>query len=247
MWDDARQLNAAAMVLTALAVLALAWALLTWVARRPAFEINEVVITTPLQRVNAAALEAAIRDELKGTFFTMRLDRARTSLVNVAWVRNVALRRQWPHRLEIAVEEHVPFARWNEGALVNVQGEVFSAACKDELPRLAGPDGTAEDVVRRHREWSASLAGLGLTLEELRLSARGAWTLRVASANGPLGIELGRDDPGAALARFVASYERILGSLARVGTRVEQVDMRYRNGFAAKVPAFRERTVKKAA
>ena len=247
MWDDARQLNAVAMVLTALAACAIGWALLSWVARRPAFEINEVVITTPLQRVNAPALEAAIRDELKGTFFTIRLDRARTSLARVPWVRDVAVRRQWPHRLEISIEEHVPFARWSDDALVNVQGEVFSASCKDELPRLVGPDGSAPDLVRRYRDWGASLATLGLTIDQLRLSPRGAWSVHVAGAHGPLGIELGRDDPAAGLTRFVASYERILGELARVGTRVEQVDMRYRNGFAAKVPAFRERPVKKAA
>ena len=27
-------------------------------------------------------------------------------------------------------------------------------------------------------------------------------------------------------------------------TRIEQVDLRYRNGFAARIPAFRERTGK---
>ena len=46
--------------------------------------------------------------------------------------------RQWPHRLEISVEEHVPLARWNDAALVNAQGEVFNAAYKAPLPRFTG-------------------------------------------------------------------------------------------------------------
>jgi hypothetical protein len=34
--------------------------------------------------------------------------------------------------------------------------------------------------------------------------------------------------------------------LARTGTRIEHVDLRYRNGFAARFPGFRERAPKKA-
>ncbi len=35
--------------------------------------------------------------------------------------------------------------------------------------------------------------------------------------------------------------------LARSGTPIEYVDLRYRNGFAARVPGFKERPPKKAA
>jgi cell division protein FtsQ len=63
---------------------------------------------------------------------------------------------------------------------------------------------------------------------------------------GPLDIELGREEPGERLARFVAVYGRTIATLARAGTRVDRVDLRYRNGSAARVPGFRERPPKKA-
>jgi len=256
MWDKPRELNAIAMVLAAIAVLMLGYALASWIARRPAFEFREVVVQTPLTRVNGAQLEAVIRDELKGTFFTMRLDRARAALTGVPWVRSVALRRQWPHRLEIAIEEQMPLARWNDVALVNVQGEVFNATYKDPLPKFAGPEGTAAEVTRRYREWGAAIAPLNLSVNEMRLSARGSWHLRLlgqtpnaatSATASPLDVELGREDPVSAMARFVDIYQRTIGVLARNGTRVEQVDLRYRNGFSARVPGFRERPQKKAA
>ena len=50
----------------------------------------------------------------------------------------------------------------------------------------------------------------------------------------------------ARLQRFVAVHGRTLGALERAGTRIEHVDLRYRSGFAARVPGFRERTAKKA-
>lgn len=245
MWDDARQLNATAMVLAVLATLALGWSVLQWVARQQAFAFREVVVTSPLHHVNGAHLEAVIRSELSGTFFSMNLDRARTSLARVPWVRNVALRRQWPQRLEIAIEEHEALARWNATQLVNVQGEVFSATYRGELPRFEGPDGSAFEVAKRFREWNAAIAPLRMQVNGVRLSARGGWHLDAATQAGPLAIELGRDDPAGRLDRFVASYPRTVGLLARTGTPIEQVDLRYRSGFAARVPGFREGPRKK--
>jgi cell division protein FtsQ len=241
MWDDARQLNAIAVTLALIAGAFLAWALVGWVTRLPAFAFREVVVTTPLVRTSGAHLESVIRGELSGTFFTMNLDAARAALARVPWVRAVALRRQWPRRLEIDVDEHEPLARWNDGALVDTQGDVFVADYAGDLPEFTGPDGEAPLMVARYREWSALLAPLALRLRGVRLSARGGWLLRAAADGGPLVLELGRDDVAGRLGRFVAVYARTMGALARAGTRVDHVDLRYRNGFAVQLPGFREK------
>ena len=95
MWNDAKALTALAATLSVMAVLALLAASVHWLARQPAFAIREVVVTTPLVRASAPHLEAIVRDELAGTFFTMNLERARASIGTVPWVRTVALRRHW--------------------------------------------------------------------------------------------------------------------------------------------------------
>jgi cell division protein FtsQ len=91
------------------------------------------------------------------------------------------------------------------------------------------------------------LAPLGLGVAELAVSPRGAWRVRAEGPQGPLSLELGRDDPSGRLARFVAAYGRTIGALARQGTRVDHVDLRYRNGFAARVPGLREAPAKAGA
>jgi cell division protein FtsQ len=247
MWDDARQMNIAAGVLVALAALAVLWSAGGWLVRQPWAAFREVVVAAPLERASAPHVEAVIRDELAGTFFTMDLARAGESLKKVAWVRTVSLRRQWPGRLEVTVEEHVPLARWNDAALVNTDGETFVADWNGELPLFAGPEGRAAEVTLRWREWTEVLAPLALTLPAIRLSERGGWSLSAAGAAGRLQLELGRDEPSTRLGRFVAAYGRTIGALARVGTKVGHVDLRYRNGFAARVPGFREKPPKKAA
>lgn len=245
MWDDARQLNAIAVTLTLIALAFLTWAVVGWVTRLPAFEFREVVVTRPLVRTSGAHLESVIRSELAGTFFTMDLDAARASLARVPWVRSVALRRQWPRRLEVEVDEHEPFARWNENALVDTSGDVFVANYSGDLPELAGPDGQAALMAARYREWSALLAPISLRLTGLNLSARGGWQLRTVSDGGPLTLDVGRDDIAGRLTRFLAVYARTVGVLAHAGTHVDHVDLRYRNGFATRMPGFREKPSRK--
>jgi cell division protein FtsQ len=247
MWDDAKQMNALAITLTAITAVGLLWVAVTWIVRLPSFAFREVVVITPLERANGAHLEAVIREELTGTFFTMDLERARNALNEVSWIRSVALRRQWPHRLEVTVDEHEPLARWNEASLVNTRGEVFAAQWQAELPQFNGPEGRSAEIAARYRAWSETLQPVTLTITQVRLSPRGAWQMKTMGPSGPLVLELGRDEPDARLARFVAVHGRTLGALARAGTRIEAVDLRYRNGFAARIPGFREKGGKPAA
>ena len=184
MWDDARQMNAIAITLFVITVLGLAWALVVLLVRQPALAFREVVITTPIERANAAQLETMIREELTGTFFTMDLERARSVLKEVPWVRDVALRRQWPHRLEVAVDEYEPYARWNDTALVDPRGDVFAAQWSAPLPRFEGPEGRTPEVAARYQAWSEALRPLALTIDAVRLSPRGGWQLRTSRAAG---------------------------------------------------------------
>ena len=245
MWDDERQLNAAAATLALMALVALAWAGGAWLVRQPAFAFREVVVTTPLSRANGAYLEAVVRSELSGTFFTLDLARARGALAHVPWVRSAGLRRQWPRRLEIEIEEHAPLARWNDAGLVNTRGEVFVADWNGELPQFNGPPGASAAMTARYRDWSAVVAPLDLAVRGLALTPRGGWELRTDGRAGPLSIQLGRDDVDARLARLVAAYGRTIGALARAGRAIERVDLRYRNGFAARVPGVIDRATRR--
>lgn len=246
MWDDARQLNALSLALLLVAAALAVWGATAWLVRQPAFAVREVVVAGTLARASGAHLEAIVREELAGTFFTMDLDRARYALAQVPWVRSIALRRQWPHRLEIVVEEQAPLARWNDTGLVNMRGEVFMADWNGELPQFAGPEGQSAVMTARFREWETVLAPLALSVRALTLSPRGGWRIGAAGAQGPLTLELGRDDPAGRLGRFVAVHALTIGALARAGRPLEQVDLRYRNGFAARVPGFRDKPARKS-
>ena len=247
MWDDVKALNAAAATLATLVALAFIAGAVAWTVRQPLFAFRDIVVTDPLARADPAYVESVLREELRGTFFTLNLDAARAALHEVPWVKHVALRRQWPSRLEVSIEEYAPLARWNDAALVDVDGNVFDADYNGELPQFDGPEGRAPELAARYRQFRDVLAPLGLTLTALRMTPRGSWSLTTADARGALAIELGRSDPDERLARLASNWSHTIGALMRAGTAVDYVDMRYRAGFAARVPGFQEKPQKKAA
>ena len=230
MWDKPEILNGLANALFTAAFLLVAWVTGYYVMRLPAFPLREVRITTELAHVTADQVETIVTSELQGNFFTLDLARARAGFEKLPWVRKVNVRRQWPDRLEVALEEHVPLGRWGGAGLVNTFGEPFAAAYDGHLPLFAGPPGSAKEIAIQYGYFQKSLAAIGLAPVQVQVSARRAWQVRLASG---VTLELGREFVEARLDRFIAVYARTVGRLQR---RINYVDLRYANGFAVGIP-----------
>ncbi|HQR51757.1 MAG TPA: cell division protein FtsQ/DivIB [Burkholderiales bacterium] len=236
MWDNAPLLNRVANLLIAAALLAVLGVIALYIARLPAFAVREVEVTGQLEHVTAEQIHAVARHAVRGTFFTLDLELTRHQFEKLPWVRRVEVRRQWPARLELQVEEQTALARWGDTALVNTFGEVFEAATDDEtLPTFAGPLGQADEMAQQYQRFTGQLAPLERRIARLTLSARAAWQLQLDDG---LTLELGRSDMEARLARFVTVYDRTIG---RLPPSVVHVDLRYANGFAIRLPEARGR------
>jgi cell division protein FtsQ len=242
MWHRPNLLNALADLLFAAAAATLLVAAAIWVLRTPFSPVREVVFSGPLRHVQAGEVEQVLQGGLlAGNFLSLNVDRVRDELERLPWVRRVEIRRVWPSRLEIFMEEQKAVARWgmDRGELVNSYGEVFAALLPDEdaakLPLLYGPPGTADDLLRSFSDFAAMLKPIGRTPRQLVLSQRLAWQLVLD--NG-LQIELGREQGKAPVAtrlqRFVAVYPETVGARGDVP---QAVDLRYPNGFALRVAA----------
>ena len=257
MWDNPRLLNSAANILIGLALMLFAYAGLQLLLRSPLFPLKEIVVRGDLKNADASEIESAL-DGVGGNFFAADLATVRARLEQVTWVRRVDLRRTWPDRIEVKLEEHVAFARWGQvvgdlqsRGLVNTFGEPFTAPVDDGsaaiLPLFAGPAGTEGELARRYRRFTELLVPLGempdRAVVAITLTPRHAWQLRLAGGqNGGLNLELGRDGAEPVeqrLARFVAAYPESLGRLPRVAADHRFVDLRYPNGFALRVAGWK--------
>ena len=242
MWDNPRLLNLVAGMLIGLAMLGFLIAGALRLLRSQLFPLHEIVITQPLARTTRTEIESAVRNRIAGNFFALDLAQVRAGLERLPWVRRAAVRRIWPDRLEVSLEEHVALARWGqlgnelqESALVDTYGERFAARTDEALPLFVGPAGTEREVANRYAHFARLLAPLGASIERVILTPRFAWQLRLADG---LNLMLGRDADLAEqrLRRFVAVYELTLKKIPR---RHEYVDLRYPNGFALRVPDLR--------
>jgi cell division protein FtsQ len=224
-------LTLAAGIVAGMAVLGLCFGALYWLLLPQHFPLTRVDLKGTVLRTTTAELEAAL-PPASGNFFAADLGGIRARVERLPWVRQVAVRRVWPGRLEISIEEHVALARWGDDGLVNTHGERFLGKTQEALPSFIGPAGTQAEVARRYARFSAIVAPLGTKVERVVLSARHAWQLRLA--NG-LHLALGRDPEAAEvrLKSFVAAYP---ATLSAGGRRYEYVDLRYPNGFAVRVP-----------
>ena len=236
----AHPLSQVARVLTWGARALLAYGAISWVAAQPWFALRNIEVKTPVAHVTEAQIRLVAERQVRGTFFTVDLERVRASLEKLPWVREARVERRWPDTLVVSLIEHAPLARWNDDALVSETGAVFGAAMSARLPRLVGPEDSSAEVVAAYRRQQAMLAPLGMRIDELRLTPRRAWRIRLD--NG-MTLALGREQTDARLARFVALYPRLFGAQpaaaghsAAAPRTPTTVDLRYPDGFALRMP-----------
>ncbi len=248
MWNDVLTMNRLAAAMLVLAFVLLAYGAARWLTAHPTFAIRTLVVeaagTAALEHVTAERVARVCVPQINGTFFTADLALTKAAFESLPWVRSASVRRQWPDRLVVRLEEHRVLARWNDeggNRFVSVHGEAFNAAGETalaaRLPLLTGPEGSEREVARQYALLRERLAIIGLAPQVLTLSPRQAWTLRLASG---LVVEIGREQAQSSvqtrIERFITHYAATVG---RLNTRVEVVDLRYPNGFAVRAPGLR--------
>ncbi|MDX8385701.1 MAG: cell division protein FtsQ/DivIB [Gallionella sp.] len=227
MWDSHKILTSFADALISISVILVLYGVTNYVVHLPGLlPLNTVQLEKPMQQVSNEEVLQAAKAGAKGNLLTVDIEQVKKSLEEMPWVRKADIRREFPDRLAINLEEQQALARWNKQMLVNHYGEVFSADTDLNLPEFFGPDGTSTEVAIYFDYFSKQLAMIDLYVEKINLTSRYAWQLSLT--NGVV-LELGREDLEQRMARFVEAY---FYSLAAEQGRFKYVDLRYRNGFA---------------
>ena len=192
LWHDPRALNAIANVMVMAAFGCLLLACIWWVGQRSTFDLLAIevgpVSGRTLDHVDQRMMDTQGVNRLEGNFFTVGLDRVREHFEQVPWVRRAEVRRIWPNRLFVALEEHQVLARWKDdsGRFVNTHGELFSVnpaevANHQNLLLLSGPDGSQALVARRYDELAHQLLPLSMWNWNCPTASRGRHGSTVAS------------------------------------------------------------------
>ena len=195
------------------------------------FPLRHVRLEGELRNLDQSDLHRLVQNYLGQSFFRLDIMALHETFMSNAWVKDVGVRRVWPDSIEVSFKERVPFGRWGETEMVDVNGTRFQPDQVRESrlwPELVGPDGHEQIVIQAYREASMIVGEIGLRVERLVENERRAWWLILS--NG-ITLNLGREHFNERLRRFVAIYPKL--PLEHV-VRIETVDLRYSNGFAVR-------------
>jgi len=134
MWDNHRLLNRVANVLYAVGVVCVLYAVLMMVIRLPIFPLRHVSVSGQISHTTREQVDSIMREQVRGNFFTLDLERTRLAFEKLPWVRQANLRRAWPDRLSTAT------ARYSQPQATRV--------CRYSPDRMAPPP-----------KWSSTTAG----------------------------------------------------------------------------------------
>ena len=190
--------------------------------------IQSIKIEGEFAFLDKTQLQMQVIPVVKGGFFNMDLASVREALVDLPWVEDVSVRRQWPDKLLVRVIEQKPVVLWGENAVISAKGELFIPAQKPELklPHLSGPQGQHKFMLQELARMQAWLLETGLYIKSIELNARRSWILTMTSG---MELRLGRKQMHERLNRFVSVYKETLEVPKK---QIKYIDMRYTNGLA---------------
>ncbi|GAP37105.1 cell division protein FtsQ/DivIB [Piscinibacter sakaiensis] len=241
---DVRAMNATAQALFVLAALGLVAMLAMWAMRQPVFTLRAIHVDGEVMHNSEATIRANAGPKLAGNFFTMDLKAAQRAFESVPWVRHAIVRRVWPDRLLVSLEEHRVAALWSpvgseddaDDKLVNTHGEVFEVNLgdveDDELPTLSGPAGSAAEMLEALHRLQPLYARIERRIDTLTQSNRGSWRVEF---DGGGRVELGRGTLEELLARSERFVETVGPIAQRYQRPLEYADLRHQDGYALRL------------
>lgn len=213
------------------------------ILRHPFFAIRGVTVMGDIEHNNALTLRANVGPHLAGTFFTIDLEAARSAFEAMPWVRQAVVQRAFPNRLKVTLQEQRVAAYWGEEGelkLLNMQGEVFEANLgeieQEKLPRLSGPLSQSRQILLVYQTLRPQFERLlSLSIEELTLSGRGVWHMRLD--NGAQ-IMLGSGQGEEVVERswqFAQTLTQVASRYGRTPSALESADLRHEDGYALRL------------
>ena len=191
------------------------------------FPITKIQAQGTFIHLSEDTLQSVLAD-VEGGYFEIDVVQLQHKIEAMPWVKHARVRRIWPDTLMVAVDEQRPMAYWQETGLMNPRGELFypeKSSFPQGLPQLNGPDASNMLLRDLYLRFNEMLGVLQLKVQQIDMDARRSV---VVVLNNGIRVVLGGEMMKERLQQFIAVYPKVLSANA---TAVQQIDMRYTNGF----------------
>lgn len=202
--------------------------LLWYLPKEQWLPIDSIRLVGRFEHVDRQALQQRMKPYLGQGFFSVDIEGLRARIEALPWVRETRIRRIWPNRLQLRVIERVAVARFDEGRLIDRNGELFEAdaGAFGELPLVRGYEADSREVLQHYARIRPRFSELGLEIRAWQEDDKGSLSLRLD--NG-MELKLGSRDRDEKINQFLVLYPRYIEPQQEL---IRTIDFRYSNGFA---------------
>lgn len=190
--------------------------------------VNHFEVVGDLQHQQQQPIETLLQGYQGEGFFALPIHQLKFEMLQLPWVEQASVQRIWPDRLRVSIAEKTPLARWDGEHLLSTRGDVFAAdvAQFEGLPLIYASTHSPAWAMKQFFQLDTAFRSVGEQLVALRIDGRAAFELALQSG---LVIKLGRDQIDKKVGRLIAIYAREIEPRKAL---IDQLDLRYSNGFA---------------
>lgn len=190
--------------------------------------LHESSLTTVQKNI----LYDVIDDMGQVSFYHVDLHEVATKIENLSWVDAVAVVRDYKQGIVISVVPKTAVANFGTEQLLDVSGQPFVPADKEELNnknfvRVYGERERAKDMMQKIYDTNQWFGSLGLYVDDMILTPRHTWLVRF---NNGLRVTVDYDRVDDKL--FELSKLLKENSLPIPLNEIAIIDLRYKNGFS---------------
>ena len=213
-----------------------------WYVFNSFINLEKIIIRGDSTHHSITSFRENIIPILRGNFFSINLNDTRLAFESLPWIYSVTVKRVFPNKIEIYLQEHKPVAIWGtrDGSMmINANGVIFNTSQDeneyDELPQFIGPESQSSLMLTVYMKLNTILLPLKVKLVKIELSSRGSWT---AILDGGAKIELGRGSVEILAERakqFIGTLDIIVANFNKDINALQYADLRHVNGYALRM------------
>lgn len=226
-FDNVKVVNRLSYLIGTLAILTLFLSIVLYVIHNR-FKIDRITITGNVPHITSEQLSYIAKNRLRGTFFTLDIDRLQSEFSKIPWVKSVVVTRNFPDTITVYVTEYKAVARFGSEDLISPDGGVFSGADDSAiLPIFNGRKEQISQFLEDYKLLQPFLTSESLGLTSLELDSSGLSKLYLSN-----NLEVVMCDID--IASNVDILRKYFDKINQLGSGINYINMCYHNAVAVR-------------
>jgi cell division protein FtsQ len=194
------------------------------------FPIKEISIESKIINTSKDDVFEKSKNYLNSkSFFNFKINILKKEIEKVPWVKSADIRRVYPGKIKIYIEEHAPIAIWNNKSYMNDVGDIFLIQdIKKNLPVIISNQSGNKIMFLYFTLLLKYISDYNFDMEIKKIEENDIRSLSAHFSSGII-VKFGSKDIRNKIHAFVKIYNTLNSSdLEKIG----YIDMRYSNGFS---------------